>query len=205
MINTIFNRNSPEFEAAKQDGEVWSDPDEPGKYAYDTAVRKTSKVTSNKRVAKETFNPKDAKMFRGGMADFMLEEPPTWKPMRTENKSARKALHDTRADQNDYTLLQNCNDAMTTVTLALKRMGPEVMSYAKADVSRKLAKDTMELLKKVTKLQAEEPLIAAGKCYEDLMAMHSQCANLIKTEKRKSNQGGGGSSGSKLAKMSKGK
>eukprot|EP00959_Pyramimonas_sp_CCMP1952_P288452 6031952-Pyramimonas_sp.AAC.1 len=64
----------------------------------------------------------------------MLEElePPTWKPMRTENKSARKALHDARND-----------DAMATVTLALKRMGPEVTSYAKADVSRKLAKDTM--------------------------------------------------------------
>ena len=205
MIKTIFHGDERDFEAAKLDGDAWSDPEEPGKYVYDASVKETIKKNTSKRTAQEEFDVKDQTKFRAGMAQLMLEElePPTWKPEKTTGRAARKALEDDMADATDFQLLQNCNDAMTTVTLALKRMGPEVMKCASSDVSRKLAKDTMQLLKsavapsekvtellmsgigQVNELHAEGALISAGKCYEDLHAIHAQCRNVIKIEKNK--------------------
>lgn len=217
MINTIFHGDKAEFEDAKTDGDVWSDPDEPGKYQYAIGIKAQTKTDKQVRSSKEKWDVKDQKDFRAGMYQFMLEDLPsaTWMPEKTSGKAARKALNDNMADETDYQLLQNCNDAMTTVTLALKRMAPDIMKVANTDVCRKLAKDTIELLKKaaspgevvtellmtpmgeVTKLQAEESLIAAGKCYEDLLAIHSQCKNMIKVETKK----GGASSSSGLRKL----
>ncbi|CAK0895028.1 unnamed protein product, partial [Prorocentrum cordatum] len=204
MIATVFNGSRAAFEEAKDDGDVWTDPEDDTRYQYDQKIKKNTDTRSEKKTATVVLNPKDKKEFMGAIANMMEDmERPEWMNFEVKNKKERKAIKDDCADDTDMMLLQNANDSFTSVTLDLQRMAPQVCRITTNEVIRRIAQESLDLLKKaagpsekiqkllmtdpnsVRKLEAEDALIAAGKIYEQLAELHTQLRAIVNNDKKK--------------------
>ncbi|CAK0889825.1 unnamed protein product [Prorocentrum cordatum] len=204
MIATVFNGSRAAFEEAKDDGDVWADPEDDTRYQYDQKIKNNTDTRSEKKTATVVLNPKDKKEFMGAIANMMEDmERPEWMNLEVKNKKERKAIKDDCADDTDMMLLQNCNDSFTSVTLDLQRMAPQVCRITTTEVIRRIAQESLDLLKKaagpsekiqkllmtdpnsVRKLEAEDALIAAGKIYEQLAELHTQLRAIVNNDKKK--------------------
>ena len=88
------------------------------------------------------------------------------------------------------------------MTLDLQRMAPQVCRITTNEVIRRIAQESIDLLKKaagpsekiqkllmtdpskVRKIEAEDSLIAAGKIYEQLAELHTQLKAIVKNDQK---------------------
>eukprot|EP00959_Pyramimonas_sp_CCMP1952_P313124 6554230-Pyramimonas_sp.AAC.1 len=73
MIATVSNGNKHAFQEAKDEGDVWTDPEDETLYQYSLKTKKNTDSRSSKKVATEVWNVKGNKNFMGSVA-HMIED-----------------------------------------------------------------------------------------------------------------------------------
>jgi len=109
-------------------------------------------------------------------------------------------LKDQYADGTDKLLLQNCHDSLTTMTLDMQRLAPQLTAAGKSEHTDALAKQALDILKnrvepspqiqtlmmkiakeeKMPKAVAENALIAAGEPFEELQKIQITMTSVVK-------------------------
>ena len=126
------------------------------------------------------------------------------------SNSEKKAVADQHADDTDMLLLQSCHDSITSVTLDIHRLAPQVVAVAQTECTTKIATESLALLKKIVvpgakveqllmqpkdtimKHEAEDAVMACGKIFEEMRDVHSQMLSILKRAKSKGKSSGKG-------------